>query len=388
MTAQQPPATRPALSKRLLEIVKIIVTRHLTMHHQATFVALAKAIRAAKQAGSIIIANRQIDDAITALITSGDLIQASDGTIVLPPSPIPAALLARVNEVLWAHLKAAGYSSFKTLVDVVLSAKQAGTIDIDDQQIEPAIRHLLASEVLVGIEDGFISHENHHVIVKGKRYLIDEIGYLDLSNQGLHDLAEIEGLDRVAGILKELDLSHNHLSNIDALAPCTKLERLDISHNQVTNIDTITNFPRLCEINVNDNQITHIPPPSTFKRLEKLLRFYAGGNKISWLPPLDEFITIGPEGEGRQFGFGNNLITDITINHDIVVGYLGLQGNKVTDAVWIWKVWLYQGDESSPFDCLTVDPNPFSPDAKKDVARYFDKVMANERGYGNMPRES
>lgn len=357
MTAQQPPATRPALSKRLLEIVKIIVTRHLTMHHQATFVALAKAIRAAKQAGSIIIANRQIDDAITALITSGDLIQASDGTIVLPPSPIPAALLARVNEVLWAHLKAAGYSSFKTLVDVVLSAKQAGTIDIDDQQIEPAIRHLLASEVLVGIEDGFISHENHHVIVKGKRYLIDEIGYLDLSNQGLHDLAEIEGLDRVAGILKELDLSHNHLSNIDALAPCTKLERLDVSNNQLVQIDAVIYLPNLIEFN-------------------------AAYNRIKQLPSLNKFIRIHG-GCGGRFSFHSNLLTSIIVDDNIGVTHLTLDANHITDLSWLSKVYVDQeyGENST---AVSLDGNPLSRESEQQLSEFQAGIIARNRNLSCM----
>ncbi|MEX2718180.1 MAG: leucine-rich repeat domain-containing protein, partial [Candidatus Sigynarchaeota archaeon] len=387
MAKQQPSTADLSIPKHLLETATIVVRRHLDKHHQATFIELAKAIRSAKQSGGIIIDDEQIDAVIKALIACGDLVQSGDGTIVFTPSPVPAALLARVNDVLWAHLKVVGHSSFDALAEVVRAAKQSGSIDIDDQQIKPAIRHLLISEVLIGTTDGPISHDNHHVVVNGKRYYVDWIGSLDLSNQGIHDLAEIEGLDRVAGILKELDLSHNRLTNIDALAPCTKLESLDVSNNQITCIDVIKHFPCLAEINANDNQITRIPPPSTFLHLKKLLRFYVACNKITSLPPLDEFITLGPEGEGRDFSFGYNDISSVTISKNIVVGYLGFHENKITDSSWIWKIWLDTYEKSSPFDCITIDPNPFTPSARNDVDRYYDEIMENERGYANMPRE-
>ena len=128
-----------------------------------------------------------------------------------------------------------------------------------------------------------------------KKYNLDikdiNIEKLDLSsknigNEGLEYLSKIEFKK-----LKNLDLSNNNISNINALKSIKfkNLEILDLSNNKISDIDVLekVSFKGLKELNLNNNKITNINilEKVNFNEL-KILNLHK--NNISDLKVLDK----------------------------------------------------------------------------------------------------
>lgn len=81
----------------------------------------------------------------------------------------------------------------------------------------------------------------------------------------------------------ELDLSNSGLTDISALAECTKLERLNLSGNGITSISALASMPGLKSLDISNNSVTSLSPLISLTSLESL---NASGNQIATLSAL------------------------------------------------------------------------------------------------------
>nr|MDO8087592.1 hypothetical protein [Candidatus Sigynarchaeum springense] len=162
MPPARAPAPARALPGPLVEAVKGVVLAHLatTSGGAATFVALARAVRAAKRSGSIAIPvpERQIDAAIKALLASGVLVQAGDGTISIgrqgtPAASNPPAIAALVKEIVTTYLAEHVHATSETLATHVRDARRLGSLATSSEQVEAAIKALIDSGDVVQAGD-------------------------------------------------------------------------------------------------------------------------------------------------------------------------------------------------------------------------------------------
>ncbi|HME54016.1 MAG TPA: leucine-rich repeat domain-containing protein [Candidatus Lokiarchaeia archaeon] len=223
---------------------------------------------------------------------------------------------------------------------------------------------------------------------------LDMIKGLDLSENHITSMKELESfhaleelslranlLNEICGIdsmnqLKMLLLSQNNLKELNPLENKSSLETLWINENQISSIDSLSGCTNLAELDIRDNQITNI---DVFAQLPNLYLVHAENNLITNLPPLDTFMHANEEYVGGGFFFSNNQIETIKMNHEIIVGELWLDHNRLTDAEWILHIWL-----EDTFDLHIMD-NPFTPEAEPIFEEYQRITEAGERKPWKIP---
>lgn len=87
----------------------------------------------------------------------------------------------------------------------------------------------------------------------------------------------------------ELDLSGLGISDISALAACTKLTKLDLSGNSISSIVALLDMPELSWLDVSDNSIQDIRPVLSLSKLEY---FDFSGNEVSSIAALAELTKL------------------------------------------------------------------------------------------------
>ncbi|MFX1519000.1 MAG: leucine-rich repeat domain-containing protein [Promethearchaeota archaeon] len=94
------------------------------------------------------------------------------------------------------------------------------------------------------------------VMVRGKKYYVKN-GELDLSDIGISDITEVEGLGTLI-TLKRLDLSGNRIQEIKGLEHLTNLSSLNLSNNQLRETKGLEKLPNLTDLYLENNHITSI----------------------------------------------------------------------------------------------------------------------------------
>lgn len=122
------------------------------------------------------------------------------------------------------------------------------------------------------------------VIIKGNKYYVKD-GKLDLSEKGIKDISEIEGLKKMDGLII-LNLSSNQLIEIKYLETLVNLEDLDLSNNQITEIKNLETLVNLEGLDLSYNNITEIKNLEALINLEGLFLSYNPIIKIKNLETL------------------------------------------------------------------------------------------------------
>ena len=121
-------------------------------------------------------------------------------------------------------------------------------------------------------------NKNNKTQISNTEIISLNLAYKYIADKGFKDLMKVE-----FNQIKELKLSYNNISNIDALNKnkLKKLEKLNLSHNLISDIKVLENakLQNLKILDLSSNRIIVIEPleNSSFKRL-RVINF--GGNRI------------------------------------------------------------------------------------------------------------
>ncbi|MFZ2959180.1 MAG: leucine-rich repeat domain-containing protein [Candidatus Ozemobacteraceae bacterium] len=137
------------------------------------------------------------------------------------------------------------------------------------------------------------------------------------------NLNNISGLDNKLYNLTTLDLSWNHITNINALREMTNLQSLNLYYNQVTSLSPLANLTNLTTVEVRNNNLTSLDGLASSTRLDSLMADY---NQISDISALS----------GKTFSallLSYNQITDLSVFSTITstTGQVDLSNNRITD---------------------------------------------------------
>ena len=113
----------------------------------------------------------------------------------------------------------------------------------------------------------------------GKQYFVKikrGVSRLDLSNKGITNIMEIEGLETLVD-LKELNLSKNAITEIKGLETLISLEKLYLSSNQIEILIGLDTLKNLKFLDLNYNNISVV---ESFKVSLSAYQFYLMGNPI------------------------------------------------------------------------------------------------------------
>jgi len=86
-------------------------------------------------------------------------------------------------------------------------------------------------------------------------------------------------------IIKEIDLSNLHISNLSGIEHLIYCEELNLSHNQIIDIKPLREVKRLKILNLSHNQIRDITPLQSLIFLEQL---FLENNQILFIPDLSQ----------------------------------------------------------------------------------------------------
>ena len=92
-----------------------------------------------------------------------------------------------------------------------------------------------------------------------------------------NQISKIEGLEPIAGTLKDLDLYDNLIAHMGGLASLTKLESLDLSYNAIKHIKNIDQLVKLRNLYFASNRISKI---EGVERLVDMRNLELGANRI------------------------------------------------------------------------------------------------------------
>ena len=90
------------------------------------------------------------------------------------------------------------------------------------------------------------------VSIKGKRIEVKD-NALNLSDMGIQDITEIEGLAALTN-LEKLDLEKNSIMKIKGLDALINLKELDLEGNQITEIKGLESLIKLEKLDLEENQ--------------------------------------------------------------------------------------------------------------------------------------
>lgn len=145
-------------------------------------------------------------------------------------------------------------------------------------------------------------------------------GGLDLSFNKISDISSLSNV--VVPDNRDyfyLNLSNNHLTNLNGIANMTGLTELRADHNNISNVEGIKNLTNLRYISLQNNQITSLPNLSSFKNLQTLL---LTNNKLTNIDFLSN-ITSG------YIDLSNNQISNIDVLSNFQKGTVILNGNPL-----------------------------------------------------------
>ncbi|KAJ3355678.1 hypothetical protein GGF32_001844 [Allomyces javanicus] len=137
--------------------------------------------------------------------------------------------------------------------------------------------------------------------------------------------AHIEGIDGLAGNLRELDLYDNRIAKIHALAAFEKLETLDLSFNKIKRIpkgvfDKLSDLTDLYFVANKISTIEHLDGLTSLRNLE------LGANRIRTIENLDHLTNL------TQLWLGKNKITSLTgLSALQNLTLLSIQSNRIVD---------------------------------------------------------
>lgn len=82
-----------------------------------------------------------------------------------------------------------------------------------------------------------------------KMIVLPELKCLETLSLGRNNIKKIEGLDNIAGNLKNLWLSYNQISTLNGLENCVHLEQLYLSNNKIASWDEISKLQGNSKLN-------------------------------------------------------------------------------------------------------------------------------------------
>lgn len=138
---------------------------------------------------------------------------------------------------------------------------------------------------------------------------------LDLSSEGLSDLAPLAGLTGTTSIY----LNNNPVPDIAPLSGLTGLLALQLNQCQIINLTPLRNLKGLGYLNLNNNQVSDLAPLAGLRELELI---GLSGNQVSDLAPLAGFKKL------YHLELMDNRITDLAPLADLKsLKYLSLDQN-------------------------------------------------------------
>jgi Leucine-rich repeat (LRR) protein len=150
-----------------------------------------------------------------------------------------------------------------------------------------------ASSEIAAVEDSsdftFIEDSNLRDCLDNSGMTVQTLHTLVCSGKGVKSLQGIEKLPA----LKNVNLSHNEVSDISPLAEASGLEVLYATNNSITSIDALIRLSNLRAVSLRSNQLSDA---GAFYNLPELKKLYVQGNKelavdLSQLP-ADTIVAI------------------------------------------------------------------------------------------------
>lgn len=129
---------------------------------------------------------------------------------------------------------------------------------------------------------------------------IPELQYLENLSLLNNQISNISDLRKCQN-LKQLSLGWNRIEDISSIASLTQLETLGLWNNRITDITAIAEMKSLRYLDVANNRISTLEAVSG---LDNLVEFWANGNSITSIAPLD------PNGSLKVLMISNNPLTD------------------------------------------------------------------------------
>jgi hypothetical protein len=160
-----------------------------------------------------------------------------------------------------------------------------------ESDYEPVKTYLIEEGYLDFLNDDEIEYfsDLQSVYYKGKRYSF--MDNLNLSNQGITDISEIKGIEKISN-LHSLNLSYNRISEIKGLEHLEQLEFLDLSYNQITEIKGLDLLRNLTNLYISSNRIKEIKGLSSLVNLEWLLLSINNISEIKELNSLKNLLVL------------------------------------------------------------------------------------------------
>ena len=151
--------------------------------------------------------------------------------------------------------------------------------------------------------------------------------YLNISNNGFTN-QDIERIQEITSLIK-LNVSNNKLNEVESLKPLkTKLSVLDISHNEITDIKALAEFTYITSLNLNNNDIKDISPVANITGISDL-RF--ASNKVEDVSSLSNIAGFGTL---TTLVMDNNKIKDISpVDRTQIKNELSSQYQKIVQVI-------------------------------------------------------
>ena len=161
----------------------------------------------------------------------------------------------------------------------------ADPVDVPDESLRSLLRETVQAK---GVESEVIDSKD-----------LEAIYFLDGSGRKIKDLS---GLQYCIN-LRELRLSDNQLTQLDALSTCVLMQSLDVSNNVIREIAPLKSMKKLRFLSLDNNQIQDLTPVAGMKLLTSV---YASNNNLSNLEPLRQITRL------HSLFLANNSIEDIS----------------------------------------------------------------------------
>ncbi|MDV2684335.1 CotH kinase family protein [Alkalihalophilus lindianensis] len=165
----------------------------------------------------------------------------------------------------------------------MLNESRASEIQIDDPALETALMNQLQVDSLNELTDEDLR----------------QITSLDLSNSTIKSL---RGIEKFAYV-NTLDVSNNHIENIEPLLRLRRLVHLNITNNEVKSIDGIEQLGALESLSAAENRVSDT---QSLKRLSRLLTLDLADNQISYIDPISSLLAL------ETLNINGNNVTDIS----------------------------------------------------------------------------
>lgn len=157
---------------------------------------------------------------------------------------------------------------FKMILVVMVFTLAACSENSNKSKTNSNISHVPASE---SSDFTFIQDANLRACLDNTGMTVESVHTLVCSGKGVQSLAGMEQLPA----LKNVNLSHNQVSDITPLAEVKGLQVLYATNNDIESVDALEALPELNAISLRSNDISDADVFYTLPQLEKL---YVQGN--------------------------------------------------------------------------------------------------------------